>query len=86
LKDRNRKTRFQEEVLFFSNPVGKESSLKLSPTYLQCKLTFNLDDCGKKASRERACNKKGRAEMTLPSKVVLVGQRLKFWGTVYPPS
>jgi hypothetical protein len=44
-----------------------------SPTYLQCKLTFNLDDYGKKASMKRASNKKGRAEITLPLKVVLVG-------------
>jgi hypothetical protein len=48
-------------------------TFNVAPTNLQCKLTFNLDDYGKKASMKRACNKKGRAEMTLPLKVVLVG-------------
>ena len=47
--------------------------LRIAPTYLQSKLTFNLDDYGKKACMKRAYNKKGRAEMTLPLKVVLVG-------------
>jgi hypothetical protein len=46
--------------------------LSITPTYLRCKLTFNLDDYGKKTNMKRACNKKGRAEMTLPLKVVLV--------------
>jgi hypothetical protein len=61
-------------------------SFNVAPTYLQCKLTLNLDDYGKKASMERACNKKGRAEMTLPSRVGSVRQRVKFWGTVHPTS
>jgi hypothetical protein len=39
-----------------------------------------------KASMKRACNKKGRAEMTLPFKIVLVRKRVKFWRTVYPTS
>jgi hypothetical protein len=47
--------------------------VNVPPTYLHCELTFNLDDYGKKASMKRACNKKDRAEMTLPLKVVLVG-------------
>jgi hypothetical protein len=56
---------------FFDNRTAI-SSLWIAPTYLQSKLTSNLDDYGKKASMKRACNKKGRAEMTLPFKIVLV--------------
>jgi hypothetical protein len=45
--------------------------MKLSPTYLRREPTSNLDDCGKKPSMWRACNKKGRAEMALPLKVLV---------------
>jgi hypothetical protein len=54
--------------------VSRQPFLQLTPTYLQCELTFNLDDYGKKASMQRACNKKGRAEMTLPLRIVLVDE------------
>jgi len=47
--------------------------LQTPPTYLQSKLTSNLDHYGKKASMKRAYHKKGRAETTLPLKIVLVG-------------
>jgi hypothetical protein len=47
--------------------------LRNTPTTLQWEVDLRVDDYGKKASIKRACNKKGRAEMTLPSKGVLVG-------------
>jgi hypothetical protein len=58
----------------------------LSPTNLRSKLISNLGDYGKKASMNRACKNKGRAEMPLPLKVVLVVGRLTFSGTIYPTS
>jgi hypothetical protein len=47
--------------------------LRIAPTTLQWEVDLGVDDYGKKASIKRACNKKGRAETTLPSKGVLVG-------------
>jgi hypothetical protein len=53
--------------------LSSEKRAWITPTNLRSKLISNLGDYGKKASMKRACNKKGRAEMTLPLKVVLVG-------------
>jgi hypothetical protein len=47
--------------------------LRNTPSILQWEVDLGVDDYGKKASIKRACNKKGRAEMTLPLKVGLVG-------------
>jgi len=61
---------------WFANAFRKEGlreGLQTPPTYLQSKLTSNLDHYGKKASMKRAYHKKGRAETTLPLKIVLVG-------------
>jgi len=34
-------------VLYFQNSGDQNSTLKLSPTYRRCELTYNLDDYGK---------------------------------------
>ena len=62
--------------------------LRIAPTNLQGKLTSNLDDYGKKASIKRGCNKKGRVEMPLPLKNVLVriARRIDWAGMREPMS
>jgi hypothetical protein len=37
---------------FPQNPAGLGADLRLSPTYLRCKLTFNLDDYGESKHEE----------------------------------
>jgi hypothetical protein len=44
----------------------KSTASSFVTPYLQRKLTFNLDDYGKKASVCVESNKEGRAEITLP--------------------
>jgi hypothetical protein len=55
-----------------SNPTTPIPLQIISYTYLKSELTSKFGHYGKKASTKKACNKKGRDEITLPLIVVLV--------------
>jgi hypothetical protein len=57
LRGTSLKTTFQEELLFSPNPAGPDTNLTL-PTYLQYRLTLDIED-----NYLKCANKKGRAHL-----------------------